>query len=73
MVGSPNRIQVLGTEGSPIDRMAKFVLTKLYRLENDIYQSFFAARAQTREDAKSRHSVQEIWFVEIRNFHLSRA
>jgi hypothetical protein len=53
--------------------MAKFVLTKLYRLENDIYQSFFAARAQTREDAKTRRSVQEMWFVEIRNFHLSGA
>jgi hypothetical protein len=53
--------------------MGKVVLTKLYRWENDIYQFFFAARAQIREEATTRRSVQEIWFVEIRNFHLSGA
>ena len=58
------------TPASPIDRMAKVVLTKLYRWENDIYQSFFVERAQTREEAKTRHSVQELSFVEIRDFHL---
>jgi hypothetical protein len=53
--------------------MGKVALTKLYRWENDIYQSFFAARAQTREDAKTRRYIQEMSFVGIRNFHLSGA